>query len=191
MELFWGDERHVPPDHPDSNFGMADRALVRQVPIPAGQVHRIRGELADPNQAAVEYARELPDTFDVMLLGLGEDGHIASIFPESALLQAWGEPCQARPRGPDKVRATKTAAVLTPKGWRITVTTTVILSSRTIVMLVSGANKAAAVAAAIGGALNVNRCPAQILRRPDDRVEWILDVAAASGLDDGCDDGPA
>jgi 6-phosphogluconolactonase len=182
VHLFWGDDRHVPPDHPDSNFGMANRALVQQVPIPAEQVHRIRGELADPQQAAAEYARELPDTFDVMLLGLGEDCHIASIFPGSVLIEPWGDPYQARPRGLDKVRATTTAAVVTPKGWRITVTPPVILGSRAIVMLVSGANKAVAVAAAIDGPTDVTRCPGQLLRRADDRVDWMLDTAAASGL---------
>ncbi len=81
VHLFWSDDRHVPPDHPDSNFGMADRALVQHVPIPAGHVHRIRAELPDPHQAASEYASELPEAFDVMLLGLGEDCHIGSIFP--------------------------------------------------------------------------------------------------------------
>lgn len=172
VHLFWGDERHVPPDHPESNFGMADRALVGHVPIPSGQVHRIRGELADPHQAAAEYARELPDAFDVMLLGLGEDCHIASIFPGNDLLQPWGVPDQVPTM----------AAVLTPRGWRITVTPAVILSSRAIVMLVSGENKAAAVAAAIDGPLDVTRCPAQMLRQADERVEWILDTAAASGL---------
>jgi 6-phosphogluconolactonase len=96
VHLFWGDERHVPPDDPQSNFGMANEALVNHVPIPAHRVHRIRGELINVNEAAREYESELEAafleenrsdrTFDVMLLGMGEDGHIASIFPGSPLL---------------------------------------------------------------------------------------------------------
>jgi 6-phosphogluconolactonase len=172
VHLFWGDERHVPPDHPDSNFGLAHRALVQHVPIPAGQVHRIRGELTDPHNAALDYARELPDVFDVMLLGLGEDCHIASIFPESPLLHRSGSDLD----GPT------VTAIPTSKGWRITLTPSAILSSRAIVMLVSGENKAAAVAAAIDGTLDVVHCPGQLLRSADDRTEWILDIAAASRL---------
>jgi 6-phosphogluconolactonase len=100
VHLFWGDERHVPPDHPDSNFGMADRTLVEHVPVPPSQVHRMRGEVPDAREAARDYERELRDgfaaagrtdlTFDVMLLGLGADAHIASIFPGSDLLEARG-----------------------------------------------------------------------------------------------------
>jgi 6-phosphogluconolactonase len=188
VQLFWGDERHVRPDHPDSNFGMADRAFVQQVPIPQGQVHRMRGELADPHQAAAEYARELPDQFDVMLLGLGEDCHIASIFPGSPLLDSgsWREPWQSRADEADKPRPTAetatVAALLTGKGWRITLTPPVILSSRAIVVLVSGTNKARAVTTAIDGPLDVVQYPGQILRHAGDRVEWLLDTAAASGL---------
>ena len=176
VHLFWGDERHVPPDHADSNFGMAYRALVQHVPVPPGQVHRMRGELPDPAVAAAEYVKQLPDVFDVMLLGLGEDGHIASIFPGSELLASWD--------GPDKVRATmKVAAVPSPtKQWRITLTPAAILNSRAIVMLVAGENKSAAVARAIEGALDVTTCPAQLLREADDRLEWMLDTTAASGL---------
>ena len=87
VHLFWGDERHVPPDHPDSNFGMANKALISRVPIPPGNVHRIPAELAAAEAAAREYDAQIRDiTFDLMLLGLGEDGHIASLFPGSPLL---------------------------------------------------------------------------------------------------------
>jgi 6-phosphogluconolactonase len=182
VHLFWGDERHVAPDHPDSNFGMADQALVRHVPIPAAQVHRMRGELADPSGAAREYERELESgfqatgrtdrTFDVMLLGLGEDAHIASIFPGSELLQR-------RPNR-DRVAAVWAAHL---NAWRITLTPEAILDSRAIVMLVAGEQKAAAVHAAIEAPLDIARWPAQLLREADDRVEWFIDRAAASRLD--------
>src|SRR6476646_7090198 len=89
VQLYWGDERHVPPDHLDSNFGMAERTLVGRIPIPAANVHRIRAELPDARDAAAQYEHEVPEVFDVMLLGLGDDCHIASICPESELLSAW------------------------------------------------------------------------------------------------------
>jgi 6-phosphogluconolactonase len=181
VHLFWGDERHVPPEHPDSNFGMADQALVRHVPIPASQVHRMRGELPDAAAAARDYERELEAgfqaagrsdrTFDVMLLGLGEDAHIASIFPGSELLQ--------RPPGTALVAAVWAGHL---NAWRITLTPTAILDSRSIVMLVSGDKKAAAVHAALEAPLDIARWPAQLLREADHRVEWIVDHTAASGL---------
>jgi 6-phosphogluconolactonase len=190
IHLFWGDERHVPPDHPDSNFGMANRALVQRVSIPADHVHRIRAELPDAHDAADAYTRELPDRFDVMLLGLGDDCHIASIFPGSELLaseSSWrgpretseGEADEFRPTGPARAVAVYAAHLGV---WRITVTPRVILDSRTIVMLVSGEKKAAAVAAAIDGPLDAVHYPGQLLRDAGDRVEWMVDRSAASNL---------
>ena len=197
VHLFWGDERHVPPDHPDSNYGMAKAALIDHVPIPAEHVHRIRGELPDAHEAAADYDlvvsafRWTPDVasdfsrtadvgsgfsrtslFDVMLLGLGEDAHIASLFSGSELLIV------GRPSG------RRVAAVWAPRlnVWRITVTPGAILDSRTIIVLVAGENKAAAVHAAMEGPLDVKTYPAQLLRSGDDRVEWFLDRAAASRL---------
>jgi 6-phosphogluconolactonase len=171
VDLFWGDERHVPPDHPDSNYGMANRALVQHVPVPPAQVHRILAELADARAAAADYARQLPDVFDVMLLGLGDDCHIASIFPGSELLA-------------DAVPVDRVAGVFVPHldTWRITVTPPVILEARAILMLVEGEQKAAAVAAAVEGPLDVGQYPAQLLRRAGSRVEWLLDDAAAAHL---------
>jgi 6-phosphogluconolactonase len=186
VHLYWGDERHVPPDHPDSNFGMADRTLVRHVPIPGDHVHRVQAERADPHDAAAAYARELPDTFDVMLLGLGEDCHIASIFPGSELLDdgrsgaAGSKPVDRRTHALNP----GVVAVFAPHldAWRITMTPSVILDSHAIVMLVGGKGKAAAVAAAIDAPLDVVRYPGQLLRKAEERVEWILDEAAASAL---------
>ncbi len=181
VHLFWGDERHVAPDHPDSNFGMARDALVAHVPLLPSHVHRMRGEIPDASQAAADYERELREgfaaagrrdlTFDLMLLGLGEDAHIASIFPGSAIL---GAPDQAR-----------VAAVWAPhlNAWRITLTPSAILDARAIVMIVAGAAKAEAVRAAIEGPEDVARYPAQLVRRAGDRVTWLIDRAAASGLD--------
>ena len=178
VHLFWGDERHVPPDHPDSNYGMAHETLVSHVPVPAAQVHRMRGELADAHAAAAEYVRTLDTgfaaagrrdhTFDVMLLGLGEDAHIASLFP--------GRDYGGHAAPAIAVRAEHLGA------WRISLTPRALLDARAIVMVVSGAKKAGAVHAAIDGPLDVSRYPAQLLRQAGDRVEWILDEAAASRL---------
>jgi 6-phosphogluconolactonase len=181
VHLFWGDERHVPPDHPESNFGMANEALVSHVPIPAPQVHRMRGELPDANHAAREYESELdaafsaagrPDhTFDVMLLGLGEDAHIASIFPGSLLLGG---------------SSTEVAAVWAAhlNAWRITLTPAAIVNSRSILMIVAGAAKADAVWWSLEGPEQIDRHPAQLLRRAQDRVDWIIDRPAAGRLRD-------
>ena len=168
VHLFWGDERAVPPDHKDSNYGMARDALVAHVPLPPDQVHRMRGELV-PEEAARQYERELMGTFDLMLLGLGEDAHIASIFPGSPLVEE---------------RARKTAAPWAPhlNAYRITLTPPALLDARQIVMLVSGEKKAGAVKAAIEGPLDPKQWPAQLLRDAGERVEWLIDRAAARAL---------
>jgi 6-phosphogluconolactonase len=193
VHLFWGDERHVPPDHPDSNFGMANDALIRHTPIPQSQVHRMRGEISDAWKAAHEYERELRDgfeaagrrdhTFDVMLLGLGEDAHIASIFPGSELRV--GRPIPGR--RPDvgrgfTARQECVAAIWAShlNAWRITLTPAALLDARAIVMVVAGKSKAGAVRAALEMPPDVKRWPAQLLREAGDRVEWILDRAASS-----------
>jgi 6-phosphogluconolactonase len=178
--LFWGDERHVPPDHADSNYRMTARALIDHVPVPREQVHRMRGELPDAAEAAREYEAELRDgfaraqrqdqTFDVMLLGLGEDAHIASIFPGSPLLH-------------EANAARRVAAVWAPHldAWRVTLTPPALLDARAIVMLVSGEKKAEAVHAALERPADVDRYPVHLLRAADDRVEWFIDRAAAAG----------
>jgi 6-phosphogluconolactonase len=168
VHVFWGDERAVPPDHQDSNYGMARDALLRHVPVPSAQVHLMRGELA-PEDAARQYERELIGTFDLMILGLGEDAHIASIFPGSAVIDE---------------HARLTAAPWAPhlNAFRITLTPPALLDARRIVMIVAGAKKAAAVKAAIEGPDDPHRWPAQLLRAATDRLEWIIDAAAAQSL---------
>jgi 6-phosphogluconolactonase len=178
VHLLWGDERHVPPDHPDSNYRMAHDALVAKVPIPPEQVHRMRGEL-EAEEAARAYELDLADTFraagrtdqtfDLMLLGLGDDAHIASIFPGSPVLHE---------------RTRRVAAPWVPhlEAYRITLTPPALVDARRIVMLVEGPKKAEAVAAAIEGPPDVLRWPAQLLRAAGDRVEWLIDRSAAQGL---------
>ena len=159
--LYWGDERHVPPDHKDSNYGMAKRSLVDHVPVPPAQVHRMRGEVPDVDEAAREYNALLPLSLDVVLLGLGEDAHIASIFPGSQLLALLD----------DDRTDMRVAGVFAPhlNASRITLTPPALLDGRAIVMLVSGAKKADAVHAALELPDDVQRYPAQMLRRAADQ----------------------
>lgn len=186
VHLFWSDERHVPPEHPDSNYGMAKAALIDRVPIPSAQVYRMRGEMPDPQEAAAEYEHTLQHafaaagrgdmTFDVMLLGLGEDAHIASIVPGSEWLP--------HANAGHAFLGRRVAAVSVPhlNAWRITLTPAAILDSRAIAVLVAGARKADAVHAAVQAPLDVEQIPAQLLRAAGDTVEWLLDQAAAVRL---------
>jgi 6-phosphogluconolactonase len=186
VHLFWSDERHVPPEHPDSNYGMAKAILIDRVPIPSAQVHRMRGEISDPHEGAADYEHTLQlafaaagrgdVTFDVMLLGLGEDAHVASIFPGSDWLADAPRGCACAGR--------RVAAVWAPHlhTWRITLTPAAIRDSRSIAVVVAGARKAHAVHAAIEAPLDVQRTPAQLLREAGDVVEWLLDRSAAAQL---------
>lgn len=196
VHLFWGDERHVAPDHPDSNFGMANELLVEPAAIPPAQVHRMRGELPDAADAAREYdgivrryqRPPAAPTFDVMLLGLGADAHIASLFPASPLLREVGSAAnlaalaaEERAAGPRPARAAAVWAAHLDT-WRITLTPPAILDSDAILVLTSGAGKSAAVLAALRLAEDLDRYPAQLLRAADPRVEWWMDRAAAAAL---------
>lgn len=170
VHVFWGDERHVPPDHPDSNFGLAYRTLLSRVPIPPAQIHRIEGELPDAREAARKHEAELRDRiFDVELLGVGDDAHFASIFPGSPLIDE---------------RGVRVAAAWIPhlKAWRITLTPPALLDARAILVNASGPQKADAVRAALTLPEDVTGYPAQLLRSAGDRVEWIIDRAAARSL---------
>jgi 6-phosphogluconolactonase len=152
------------------------------VAIPAAQVHRIKGELADARDAARDYQGALREgfaaagrtqcTFDLVILGLGEDAHIASIFPGSPVV------AQTDPSPP--VVAVWAAHL---RSWRITLTPPALLDARAIVMVVAGAAKAPAMKAALELPDDIERWPAQRLREAGSRVEWMVDGAAASRLD--------
>ncbi len=176
VHVCWGDERPVPPDHVESNFGMAHRAILAHVPIPLDHVHRIRGELTDPAEAAREYAAIVRayEPFDILLLGLGEDAHMASIFPGSPLVSG-PNPTGSEPHDPRVVAVW----VKRVNSWRITLTPPALLAARAILVLVSGAEKASAVYAALEGPEDVSQWPAQLLRAAGARVEWFTDSAAA------------
>ena len=178
LHLFWGDEREVPPDHPESNYGLAHRTLLQHVNVLDTHVHRMRGELPASDAGrlydAVLRARRdqtAAPLFDVMLLGIGSNAHIASIFPGSPLLAGREAPPYA-------------AGVSVPElsQWRITMTPVALLDSASIIMIASGASKADAIEAAIEGPLDAQHYPAQLLRAANDRLEWIIDSAAAARL---------
>ncbi|MDB4951798.1 MAG: 6-phosphogluconolactonase [Gemmatimonadetes bacterium] len=177
VHLFWGDERCVPPGHPRSNFGAADRLFVSRVPIPAANVHRMRGEVP-PREGAAAYAAELEaffgagvPRFDLVHLGIGPDGHVCSLFP-------FTDPLRERDR-------IVTNNLLLPLGeWRITLTVPVLNAARRVEFIAPGAEKAAIVRTAVRGPIDPFRIPAQLVRPVDGELAWILDRAAAAGLRD-------
>lgn len=149
VRFFFGDERAVAPDDADSNFRMAREALLTPLGIAEAAVERMRGEAPDLAAEAARYAAALPDTIDILLLGLGEDGHTASLFPCAASL---GE------------RVHKVLPVIGPKPppRRLTVTPPVIEAAREVVLLATGAGKAEALARTVAGPRDVAACPAQL-----------------------------
>ena len=158
------------------------------MPIPPGNVHRIPAELAAAEAAAREYDAQIRDiTFDLMLLGLGEDGHIASLFPGSPLLGS--DPIHGSYQGVESSRIwglTPLVATaqpgLPPLVTRITLTPRALLNSRVILVIVTGAAKANAVEAAMHAPDDVARWPVHLLRAAGDCVEWLIDEAAGSRL---------
>jgi 6-phosphogluconolactonase len=179
VHLFWSDERDVPPDHPQSNFGLANRLLLQHVPVPATQIHRMRGELPASDAGALydallhaRRAQVAGPLCDVVLLGIGANAHIASIFPNSPLLE--------RSERPERLAAGLHVPELSQ--WRITMTPPALVDSGAIIVIASGSSKADAIAATLEGSLDVERYPAQLLRAAGHHVEWIIDSAASARL---------
>jgi 6-phosphogluconolactonase len=164
VDVFFGDERCVPPDHPDSNFSMASLALLDRVHAP--HVHRIHGEWGDHESAAAEYEHALPDSLDVILLGMGEDGHTASLFPG----HDW-----SRPTG-RKVIAVSGAPK--PPSDRLSVTPDVIWAARARLVLAVGKGKAEQVRLALEDEPSPSLHPVHIVRD----ATWLIDPDAASLL---------
>jgi 6-phosphogluconolactonase len=161
VSIFFGDERAVPPDDPASNYGMAREALLRHVPVPAESVFRMEGEERPLTKAAERYARLVPDQLDLVLLGIGEDGHTASLFPGSEALDERTRRCVAT-----------TAADGSP---RLTLTYPVFEAAHHVVFLVTGAAKRHALAAIRRG----EDLPAARVRPVAGDVTWIVDQEAA------------
>jgi 6-phosphogluconolactonase len=165
VEIFFGDERCVPADHPDSNYRMAKAALFDRIAIPAAQVHRMQGELADRDAAARAYETLLPERLDVMVLGIGEDAHTASLFPGSSALNE-AERLVLPVTGPK------------PPPERLSLTPPALCAARVCIVLASGAGKADAVKLALDGSVDISRAPIQLAREGI----WFLDPAAAAQL---------
>lgn len=179
LDVFWSDERTVPPDHEECNFRQANEALVRLVPIPDENVHRMRGEATDPHEAARSYEETIrsvfatgPDetpAFDLILLGIGADGHTASLFPNTDALD-------------ERERLVVANAVPQLQTARLTMTVPLLNAARNVLVLVRGESKAKAVQQSIDGGWDPSETPAQLLRDADGRVEWLLDPPAAGLL---------
>ncbi|AKF07907.1 6-phosphogluconolactonase [Sandaracinus amylolyticus] len=178
--IFFGDERCVPPDHPESNYRMAREALLDRVPIPAANVHRIAGE-DEPEHAARAYERTLracfgdvegppARSFDLVLLGMGDDGHTASLFPGAPAMneaRRWVVPSEiARPH----------------PMWRITLTPVVIDAAAAVTFLVDGASKAERLAHVLEGRDGAERLPAARIAPTHGALRWMIDAEAASQL---------
>lgn len=180
VHVFWGDERCVPPDHAESNYRLARETLLDRVPLPPEHSHRIAGELA-PAEAARRYEAELraffaggePATpqprFDLLLLGMGEDGHTASLFPGTAALR-------------EMARWTVENYVPRLDSWRVTLTIPAINAAAHALFLVSGAAKAETLRAVLHGPRQPEIYPAQLIRPQAGRLLWLVDRAATTRL---------
>jgi 6-phosphogluconolactonase len=183
IHVFWGDERCVPPDHPDSNYHMARSAFLERVDIPEENIHRVRCE-GSPEQAAAAYEEELRDfftpesgslspqdlpLFDLIWLGLGEDGHIASLFPGTTAVkehQRW-------------VVAVEHRQPPMPMMDRVTLTLPVINAARQVTFLVSGASKAARLEQVLAPhESDEEPLPAQLVQPEDGNLLWLVDETA-------------
>jgi len=179
MYFFWSDERHVPPTDPDSNYRMADEAMLSKVPVPPGNIYRMPGENPDADATAEAYesslrkffqvkAGEFPK-FDLILLGLGPDGHTASLFPGTAGLQ-------------EKSRLVIANRVEKLNTDRLSFTYPLINAAREVAFLVSGTDKAAVLCSVLEENVPGEQYPAKLIEPTDGKLVWFLDRAAASEL---------
>lgn len=182
-DFFWGDERFVSMDDPRSNFGMAQRSLLSRVPVPAGNLFPIPTDAATPAEAAELYAETIADAFavtfsaaapafDLLLLGLGDDGHCASLFPGHPILHETKLWAAASPPG-----------ALPPPVERVTLTFPVLNAAGQVLFLVAGDKKAEAVADILEGGASVDKRPAAGVKPENGTLTWLLDRAAASRLE--------
>jgi 6-phosphogluconolactonase len=170
VHVFFGDERCVPPESDQSNYRMAREAILSKLPIPQESVFRIHGEI-DPKQAATGYGQLLKDQFgdgglDLVLLGMGPDGHTASLFPDTEALKETKHRCVANYVGKLKT-------------WRVTMTAPFINRAGLVMFLVSGADKAQRLAEVLEGPPDQTRLPSQMIQPASGRLVWLLDSAAA------------
>ncbi len=179
IHFFWGDERHVSPDHPDSNYRMVFEAMLSNVSVPTENIYRIKSEIADAAIAADEYERTLREIFkltegqlprfDLILLGIGPDAHMASIFPGSPVIN-------------EKSRLVAAPWVEKLQSSRITLTPPVLNNAAVVIFLVAGPEKAKALHEVLESDYQPERFPAQLLRGNKGRVLWLVDQQAAMML---------
>jgi len=176
--IFWGDERCVPPDHTESNYRMARLALLDQVPLPVSNIHRMKGEI-DPAQAAAEYEQMLRQffarrrdgvvRFDLVLLGMGDDGHTASLFPGTPAIE-------------ENERLVVENYVEKLEAWRLTLTAPVINAAEHVTFLVSGKSKAEMLQQVLEGPEQPYDLPAQLIQPASGHLLWLIDEPAAARL---------
>jgi 6-phosphogluconolactonase len=177
MHIFWGDERWVPLDDPESNAGEAKRGYLDELPVPPAQIYPFPTN-GDPDQAAAIYADTIRSvvpgsphpTFDLILLGMGDDGHTASLFPHTPALTI-----RDRITAPNSVEKLNTT--------RLTFTAPLINAARSVIFLVGGAGKADRLHEVLDGPIETDRLPSQLIRPTTGSIQWIVDEAAAAKLD--------
>lgn len=179
MYFFWGDERAVPPDHPDCNYRMAHETMLSKLPVPEANVHRIHAESMDAHKAAADYDSKLREFFrlspgelprlDLVLLGMGADGHTASLFPRSAALR-------------EKEKLAVNVRMEKLKSHRVTLVPPVFNHAIHVLFLVSGAEKAEALKAVLEGEYQPDQVPSQLIRPAYGKLTWMVDQAAAGKL---------
>jgi 6-phosphogluconolactonase len=182
MHLYFGDERHVGPEHPDNNFRMASESMISKAPLKPEQVTRIKGEYPDAEQAAQEYEKALRENFklkdgeyprfDLLLAGMGNEGHTLSLFPGTKALHANGR--------------------IVMRNWvgklyteRITLTAPAASNAARIMFMVTGADKTLALKAVLEGPYEPEQLPAQFLQPKDGKLLWLVDTAAGGMLSIG------
>jgi 6-phosphogluconolactonase len=179
VHFFWGDERHVPPDHPESNYRMAYETMLSKAPVPPENIHRVPAEYPDANKSAQEYEQELIrffrletgrlPRFDCVLLGMGPDGHTASLFPGTKALR-------------ERERLVLANWVEKLQTYRITMTVPVLNNADWVLFLVSGEEKAETLKDVLAGNRQPERLPSQLIQPTPGQLLWLVDRAAASGL---------
>ena len=182
MFFFFGDERHVPPTDPESNYRMADEAMLSKVPVAPSNVFRVQAENPDAKAAAEAYEQTLRKffaleagqvpAFDLILLGMGPDGHTASLFPGTEALN-------------EKSKLVVANWVEKLKTHRITLTLPVLNAAQCVAFLVSGTDKAPVLKSVLEGDAPGEQYPAKLVRPAQGKLIWLLDRAAASGLSIG------
>lgn len=175
VHVFWGDERCVAPNHEDSNYRMAFNVMLRHLPIPVKQIYRMEGEL-EPKEAAKTYEDRLkrffqqnPPRFDLVLLGMGDDGHTASLFPGTKALSETKKWVVAN-------------YVRKLSAWRLTLTAWTINQAANVTFLISGESKAEALQRVLAGRFTPEEVPAQMIRPERGQLRWLMDRAAATLL---------